>query len=130
VSRVAVIVLTFNGISKLRVFFKAVESLLRQEGDFEAIFVDNRSKDETLRMLKHIYSENPRPRRVLRLPHNCGWSYGNNRGSIASRGADYFFFVNDDVILASTTLKKLVEFMDSNSDVETPQPATFIRTAK
>jgi len=108
VSRVAVIVLTFNSVSKLGVFFfKAVESLFRQEGDFEVIFVDNGSKDETPRVPKHMCSENPRPCSVLRLPHNCGWSCGNNRGAIASRGADYFFFVNDDVILASMTLKSL-----------------------
>jgi len=75
--------------------------LLRQEEDFDVIFVDNGSEDETPSVCLNVRSESSRPCRVLRLSCNCGWSCGNNRGAIASRDVDYFFVM--DSLNASTT---------------------------
>jgi len=127
-SEVAVIVLTFNSLSKLGSFFqKAVESIFYQEGEFRVIFVDNGSKDETPQMLKRFCRKYAKPCEVVLLPQNCGYSCGNNRGAVVARASDYLFFVNDDVVLAPYTLSKLVRFAEEHRDIGALQPVIVNR---
>jgi len=125
---VAVIVLTFNSLSKLgSIFQKAVESIFNQEGEFRVVFVDNGSKDETPQILKLFCRKYAKPCEVVLLPRNCGYNCGNNRGAVVARESDYLFFVNDDVILAPHTLSKLVRFAEEHHDIGAIQPVIVNR---
>ncbi|MEZ0346071.1 MAG: glycosyltransferase family 2 protein [Infirmifilum sp.] len=123
-SDVAVIVLTYNSVSKLGEFFKkAVFSLFNQSyKNYRVIFVDNGSRDETLNYLKQAQRETNVPIKILSLRKNYGWSYSNNIGALVAKDADYFFFINDDVILARHVLERLIKFMEENRDVGAAQP--------
>ncbi|MBP1448965.1 MAG: glycosyltransferase family 2 protein, partial [Thermoproteus sp.] len=120
--RVALIALTYNSVSKLGPLFdKALNSFLGQDyGDYAVVIVDNGSSDGTVRAL----SERCRGGRctLLPLPRNCGWSCGNNRGALLAKDFDYFYFVNDDVILPRDSVRRLVEFAERNRDVGALHP--------
>lgn len=126
---VAVIVLTYNSVSKLGTFFqKAVFSLFNQSyKNYRVIFVDNGSRDETLIILNKLSVKTNVPVKILSLKKNYGWSYSNNIGALVAKDADYFFFVNDDVILARHVLERLVKFMEENRDVGAAQPVIINR---
>ncbi len=118
---VTLIVLTYNSVSKLgNIFDKAVSSFLNQEGvDYKLIFVDNSSSDRTVEYLKRTCRVNCG---ILRLSKNYGWSGANNRASVLVKDSEFLFFLNDDVILARDTTKKLTEFCRANPDVGAVQP--------
>ena len=122
--KVAVIVLTYNSVSKLGDFFEQVLVSLANQTfhDYELIFVDNASKDHTVEYLRASRKNIKRKCTIIGLPSNLGYCGGNNRGAVITRNVDYLFFVNDDVILDNNALKMLIDFMENNEEVGALQP--------
>ncbi|MEM4005300.1 MAG: glycosyltransferase family 2 protein [Desulfurococcaceae archaeon] len=122
-NRVAIIILTFNSISKLGSFFNEVlESVFRQNYlDSEIIIVDNGSSDGTPDYVENTCKKHSNCK-VLRLRRNYGWSRGNNLGALLAKNANYLFFMNDDVILERDCLRKLVDALLRREDLAAVQP--------
>jgi len=122
-NRVAVIILTFNSVSKLGSFFDEVlESVFKQDyQDSEILFIDNGSGDGTPDYVENKCKEHGKCR-VLRLGKNYGWSGGNNRGALLAKDANYLFFMNDDVILERGCLHKLMDALLRRKDLGAVQP--------
>ena len=119
--RVTVIVLTCNSVSKLGSFFDEVlQSVFEQDyPSLEVIVVDNGSSDGTP---DYVEKHHGNKCGVLRLGRNYGWSGGNNRGALLARGADYLFFMNDDVLLERSCVRKLVDVLSRHRDLAAVQP--------
>ncbi|MCD6301062.1 MAG: glycosyltransferase family 2 protein, partial [Staphylothermus sp.] len=123
--KVALMVVTYNSLSKLGKGFldKVVKSIFMQNySDLEIVFVDNGSNDETPNYIEGVCI-NMNNCKVLRLKKNYGWDGANNRGAILVRDAEYFFFINDDVIILDRDLiNKLVEVMSKYPELGAVQP--------
>ena len=98
--RFSVIVLNWNGKHLIR---ECLTSLRCQSyRDFEAILVDNGSKDGSADYVRQEFPEV----RILELSSNLGFCGGNNRGIAIARGS-YILPLNNDSELEPTALAEL-----------------------
>jgi GT2 family glycosyltransferase len=91
-----------------------VDSITRTAGPlaFEIIVVDNASEPASVDQL-HVVSSAVT---LIRSPINVGFSTANNVGILAAKGG-YLLFLNPDTVVHAGTLKRMIEFMDSQPDV-------------
>ena len=105
---VSVIIVNFNGRQLLE---DCLSSLRKQSfRDFEVIFVDNGSLDDSLEFVRGSYGDMVR---TIILPENRGFAGGNNAGIQAARGK-YIALLNNDTETDSEWLAGLVACMESN----------------
>lgn len=109
-SRIAVVILNWNGKDMVRRFLPAVVKACQPEG--EVIVADNGSTDGSPEMLENEF---PEVRRLL-LPHNYGFAEGYNR-ALAQVDAEYLLLLNSDVEPEAGWLRPLLEYMDAHADV-------------
>jgi GT2 family glycosyltransferase len=133
-SRVAVVLLTYNTLSKLKGTFVrlTIESILRQDyPNLTLIVVDNNSRDGTIDYIRKLLSRGSRiDFRIVRLPRNYGYTGGNNRGAVysISHGEEFLFFMNDDVILLDRDLiSVLSKRLEEREDLGAVQPLIINR---
>lgn len=102
--RVAVLVLTWNGRSDVLECLASVGRL--DYGNFETVVVDNGSTDGTVEEVRRRFPGVA----VLENRANLGYAGGNNAGMrfAASRGAEYYFLLNNDLVLDPGCLRELV----------------------
>jgi GT2 family glycosyltransferase len=85
--------------------------------DFEVIVVDNKSKDQTIRLAMNSFSGV----NVIENQMNKGWATAVNQGVEASTGR-YICVLNPDTELVDQTMVQLVEFMDQYPNVGVAGP--------
>jgi len=108
-----IIVITHNNAYTLR---KALESLVNSELADEIVVVDNNSIDNSQSIIREFITKYPFVKGLF-LKRNVGFAAGVNIGFRACESAEpYFALFNPDAIATRDWLKKLVEFMDENSD--------------
>jgi GT2 family glycosyltransferase len=111
---VSVVVLNFNGLSRLRTCFDAV---IHQDYDnYEIIFVDNGSTDGSLQWANEKLSKTALTYRVEALRNNLGINRGKNRGASIASGK-YLWLLDNDIAPDVSTLSNLVSYMEQNEDV-------------
>lgn len=111
--RVSVIVLNWNG---KRFLEKCLGSLLTQDyPNFEVLFVDNGSTDDSLEFVRSEYGKNGKLR-VVALRENYGFSKGNNIGIKHARG-DYIIVLNNDTEVKKNLITKLVENAERSEQI-------------
>ena len=87
--KVSIIIVNWNGKRFLRDCF---DSLMAQTyRDFEVVFVDNDSKDESVSFVKEYFPET----KIITLTDNLGFAEGNIIGYKYARG-DYICLLNND----------------------------------
>ena len=99
-----------------------ISSLLKTEySDFEIIFVDNGSNDDSADYVKSRYND---PRlRVLRLPKNYTFAKANNLAlKVISENTDVVVFINNDTVVKSDWLKELARTFIEDPKVGIAQP--------
>lgn len=79
--------------------------------EFEAIVVDNRSTDGSVKILK---TEFPRVK-FIENEKNLGFARANNQAIKQSQGK-YLLLLNPDTVLRSSSLHKMIAFMDNRSE--------------
>jgi hypothetical protein len=88
--KVSVIIVNYNGKKWLK---KCFDSLIHQTyKEFEIIFVDNNSSDDSIEFLEKNYQDSRI--RVIESGANLGFSGGNNLGIKESRG-EYILLLNN-----------------------------------
>lgn len=93
-----------------------VEALKKSKTDFEfeIIFCDNNSKDESLGYLKEVAKKGDI---ILTEPGaNLGYGSGHNFAAREAKGK-YILILNTDITVESDTLQKLVDYMEAHEDV-------------
>lgn len=115
---VSVIILNYNGRTSLvkSMFRTCLISILESNYDnFEVLFVDNGSTDDSVGFVKKAFGDNKRLK-IIENSKNLGFAEGNNVALPYARGK-YVLFLNNDVIVDRLFLKELVKTMESDSDV-------------
>jgi len=108
---VTIIIVNYNGRRFLERLFSSIYSQTFK--DFEIIFVDNESKDDSVSFVSQNYSET----KIVRLK-NLGFGTGCNAGAREAEGK-YLVFLNEDMYLPEDFLEKIMAFranLDKNSN--------------
>jgi glycosyltransferase involved in cell wall biosynthesis len=108
--KVSLIICSYN---RARFIEPALKSVLDQNyDDYEVIFVENNSPDNTLEICHNFQKFHPDfPLKVF-TELNQGHSFARNRGIRESSG-EIISFIDDDVILQNNFLKNVCEFFDT-----------------
>jgi GT2 family glycosyltransferase len=110
--RVTVVIVVWNGRDdtlECLASFRADEYSNR-----EIVVVDNGSSDDSVAAIRAGFPEVV----ILQTGKNLGFTGGNNVGIryAIENGADYVYLINNDTLVESDALKKLVEAAEANPD--------------
>ncbi|RJO59259.1 glycosyltransferase family 2 protein [Candidatus Parcubacteria bacterium] len=108
---VSIIILNYKTRGLLRQSLKGIASS-GDEVAKEIIVVDNASGDGSLEMLAAEFPET----RVIAAKQNRGFGAGMNLGMQAAKG-QYFILLNPDVAIMDRPFDRLVEYMDTHTQV-------------
>ncbi len=120
-SKVSIIILNYNGRSKLGPLLdEAIESAINQSyGDVEVLFVDNGSSDDSVKYVRERFGDFVR---VVELGHNYGFCLGNNLAiRYVSADSKYILFQNPDAVLSKDYVETLVNLMNGESKIGAAQ---------
>jgi len=108
--QVTIIVLNWNGLSDTLECLKSLSQL--DYHCYDVAVVDNASTDGSVPAIRTRYPDAV----VLETGENLGYTGGNNVGIqyALDRGADYVFLLNNDTVVDSKIVEKLVAFAESN----------------
>jgi hypothetical protein len=107
---VSIIIVNWNGLRWLPDCFG---SLSKQDwANYEIIFVDNASKDESVDWVKRNYPKT----KILINKENLGFSDANNIGYKEAHGK-YVLFLNNDTRVTKTFLSELVKVLESDPKI-------------
>ncbi|MEQ8470460.1 MAG: glycosyltransferase family 2 protein [Marinoscillum sp.] len=112
-SRVALVILNYNGSSFLKRFLPI---LIEHSQEAELIVADNCSSDDSLEVLNSF----PAIRKII-LAENTGYAGGYNE-SLKQIDAEYYLLVNSDIEVTAGWIKPLIGFLDKNEGYAAVQP--------
>jgi len=119
--RVSIIMVNYNGIKYLgkKDLQDAIEGFLKTDyPDFEFIFVDNGSTDESVALAKDIFKKYPNIRtKIIVNKKNLGFAGGCNIGIRHAEGEYICLVNNDDKPLDNNWLKELVKVLESDKRI-------------
>lgn len=104
-------IVTYNNISTIA---KTLETLFdeTQNVDFKLYVVDNGSQDGTPEYIEKNFSQVS----VIRNEKNVGFGAGHNI-VINSIDSSYHAIINPDIVLKENAIKKMVDYMEENTDI-------------
>ena len=109
---ISVIVLNYNGLQHLEPCFSSLFALDYPSDRLELILADNASTDGSREFMQEHFPQV----RVLAMPHNYGFSKGNNLGAEQARG-QFVAFLNNDMRVDRQWLIELVQPLLRTPDV-------------
>ncbi len=117
---VSIVILTFNELDYTK---RCVESIQKNTPEpHEIIFVDNGSRDGTLKWFKKFVTRNSRYR-LIENKENLGFARGCNQGIEISKG-EYILLLNNDVLVTENWLSGMLEHLRSTPDIGIVGPMT------
>lgn len=104
-------IVTYNNISTIA---KTLETIFTQtkDIDFKLYIVDNGSSDGTPEFIEKNYPQVS----VIRSEKNVGFGAGHNI-VINSVDSSYHAIINPDIVLKENVIKKMVDYMEENTDI-------------
>ena len=120
---VAIIVINFNFENFTINLVESICENIGKEIKFQIIIVDNGSKKQSIKKL-NSYLEKKRdliPIKFITSKSNLGFGGGNTLG-VKNANAEYYAFINSDVIFESDCISSLKKFMDSKLEVAVSTP--------
>jgi hypothetical protein len=113
-TKVAIVILNWNGAKMLREYLPTVLLYSREEA---TVYVaDNASTDDSLQLLEGFPEV-----KVITLDKNWGFAEGYNK-ALKQIDAEYYLLLNSDIEVTHHWLTPLVEFMDAHADAAACQP--------
>ncbi|MFA6992129.1 MAG: glycosyltransferase family 2 protein [Candidatus Gracilibacteria bacterium] len=82
--------------------------------DYEVIFCDNNSSDESIEFLKKAASHGKI--QLVRAKKNVGFGSANNLAAKKAKGK-FVLILNADVMVEEDTLQKMIDYMEKHKDV-------------
>ncbi len=109
--RVTGCIVTYNNMSTIN---STLQSLFEytKDIDFKLYVVDNVSTDGTVDFIKHNYPQ----AELIEQKKNLGFGAGHNV-VIDLINSDYHFIINPDIVLVENSIRKMVDFLESNADI-------------
>jgi len=118
---VSIILLNYNG----KEYAKLWQSIFEQNyPNYEIIFIDNGSQDESLELFLSIARRYNVPVNVIRLRKNLGYSRANNIGVSIARGK-YIVLLSNDIEVDKNWLSSMVDFLEKHPEVGVAEPIMF-----
>jgi GT2 family glycosyltransferase len=119
--RVAVVILNWQNATDTLDCLASVAKL--NYDNYQTIVVDNGSNDDSVVSIQTTFPEIT----LIALPENVGYAAGNNVGIHhgIDEGAEYVFVLNNDTLLASDMLQKLVVVLEENPQVGMVGPKMY-----
>lgn len=108
--KLSIIIVSYNVKYYLEQCLNSVQRAT-QDIDAEIYVIDNHSKDGSVEYLEKRFSQV----NIVASNHNLGFARANNIGIRDSEG-EYVLLLNPDTIVAETTLKRCIDFMDAHPD--------------
>jgi GT2 family glycosyltransferase len=107
---ITLVVVNYNGLNDT---LECVESILRVEGAYRVIVVDNGSNPSNDQAIRGVFPNIT----VIRSEENLGWSGGNNLGAREAirLGSDWIFLLNNDVVLRDNWYSCISSVLASDS---------------
>lgn len=123
---VAIIILTTNALAMTKEQLLDVAKLSTKGIDAECIVVDNGSEDGTEAKIKNYKLPNMKYK-FIQSGSNLGFAGGNNVGIVDAikRGFDYVLLLNNDLILPTDMVVKLVGYMESTPGAGVTSPKMY-----
>jgi hypothetical protein len=108
----SIVIVTYNNLELTKL---CLESVLRNTHypNYEVIVVDNDSTDETRAYLRHMAAQHSQIQVILNQ-NNGGFARANNQGIARSTG-DYLVLLNNDTIVPSGWLSRLLRHLKNPS---------------
>ncbi|HNX81570.1 MAG TPA: glycosyltransferase family 2 protein [Candidatus Omnitrophota bacterium] len=113
----SIIIVNRNGIEFVDACLKSV--FANTYPDFEVIFVDNGSDDESLALVQNTFGQDTRLR-IIENKASLGPAVGRNRG-IASAKGDYIAFLDNDTEVDRNWLTALIKAFEADSTIGAAQ---------
>jgi GT2 family glycosyltransferase len=111
---VSVIIVNWNGEQFIRDCFYSLKAQTFK--DFEVIFMDNASADDSVPLAHRLASETDLPIKIIELPINTGFTGGNIEGLKHCSGR-YIALLNNDTAANDRWLEALVRAMNAHLEV-------------
>ena len=115
-SRVAIVILNWNGAKLLKQFLPSVITFSRGE-NVRIIVADNGSTDNSLQILKQEFPTVE----ILDLKQNYGYARGYNE-ALKQIDSDYYVILNSDVKIPEGWLNEPIRLMETDSTIAAVQP--------
>ncbi len=119
--KVSIIIVNWNGAQHLKKCLPTLEKI--NYPNFEIIFVDNASQDESIDLIK-TFAKRMQPRNVkiktVVNKKNLGFAGGNNAG-LKSVTGKYILLLNNDTTVTKNFIKELVGVIEKNPSVDCVQ---------
>ena len=106
---VSIVILTYNSARHLPALFESLHDQTYQS--LEIIVVDNASSDGTVAWLN---TQEILPIQFIQNSENVWFAKGNNQGIQQATG-EFIYICNDDIVLTSTAIERLVQRMNQDS---------------
>lgn len=107
---ISIVIPNFNGSRFLPDLFSNLKTIISP--DFEIIFVDNGSTDNSLTIVKKLFAKAT----IIRNRSNLGFGAAVNRGILAAQ-KPYVCLLNNDVILDQNWFKIILSAINKNPEV-------------
>ena len=119
---VSIITINYNGYEETREFLESIRCHLKEENyQYEVIVVDNASSGNDAELIEAKFPWV----RLIKSDENLGFSGGNNLGIKYAKG-NYFFFLNNDVVIDSDIISNLLPlFADTSVGVISPKVVDY-----
>ncbi len=114
-SKVAVVILNWNGIKFLKEFLPTVIKFSFDTA--EVIVADNYSDDNSVNFLRENFPEV----RIIQNKSNGGFAKGYN-DALAQVEADYYILLNSDVEVTKNWISPIIKLMESDKNIASCQP--------
>lgn len=111
--KLSILIVNYNQKYFPRLCFEALEKS-KTNFEYEVIFCDNNSTDESLAFLKS--AEDSKKIRLVRTHKNLGYGKANNLAAKKAHGK-YLLVLNADVMVEEDTLQKMVDYLENHHDV-------------
>ncbi len=113
-SKVAVVILNWNGVNLLHQFLPSVVS---HSGDADVYVADNASTDDSIGYIKSNFPMV----KIIRNGRNGGYAGGYN-DALKQIKSDYFVLLNSDVEVTANWIQPIQELMDADTKIAACQP--------
>lgn len=107
--KISINIVIYNGLKYIKPCFDSIFS--QSFKDFEIVVVDNNSSDSSVDFIKENY---PNVKLILNN-ENAGFAKAHNQ-AIRFNNSEYVLVTNQDIILESDFVEKLINFMDENQE--------------
>ncbi len=119
--KISLVILTFNGAEYLPDLIASIGEIKWPTRDFEIIFVDNASKDNSVEILRNCSLDNMQ---LMLNSGNLGYTGGNNVGmrKALEEKSDYIILLNQDTVVEPEWVEELVRAAENRPDAGAIQP--------